>query len=318
MRKNIEQNKLEQIILTHFPEETPPYHFKRIPTGRFNDSFFVSTDSRELVLRIAPPQNTGLIFYEKNMMAQEPGLHKIIREQTDIPVPDIYVYDTSHSVIDSDYLIMEKIDGTAATDASFLSQEQWDKVLYQVGGYLRELHSITGRKYGYLGEHHPMEPQRDWGSAFGIMWEKLVNQIMEVEGYSKEEGDFFLKLLDNAKEIFRHNPPSSLLHMDVWHQNIIVDESGSVTGIIDWDRALWGDVEIEFAVLDYCGISEPAFWEGYGIKRDFSYEAQIRNVFYLLYEIQKYIIIYATRRHNPSTMEQYRNHAFALAQKLME
>lgn len=45
----------------------------------------------------------------------------------------------------------------------------------------------------------------------------------------------------------------------VQQTNILIDNQGSVTGIVDFDRALWGDVEIEFAVLDYCGISEPAF-----------------------------------------------------------
>ncbi|WP_256973118.1 aminoglycoside phosphotransferase family protein [Nostoc sp. T09] len=59
-----------------------------------------------------------------------------------------------------------------------------------------------------------------------------------------------------------------LLHMDVWFQNILVDSAGNVTGLVDFDRALWGDPEIEFAVLDYCGISEPAFWRGYGRERD--------------------------------------------------
>ncbi len=47
--------------------------------------------------------------------------------------------------------------------------------------------------------------------------------------------------------------------MDVWAQNILVDSMGNVSGLVDFDRALWGDPEIEFAVLNYCGISEPAF-----------------------------------------------------------
>jgi len=83
--------------------------------------------------------------------------------------------------------------------------------------------------------------------------------------------------------------------MDIWSQNVLVDAEGNVTGLIDFDRALWGDKEVEFAVLDYCGISEPAFWRGYGMERDLSEPARIRQVFYLLYEIQKYIVIYHYR-----------------------
>ena len=150
------------------------------------------------------------------------------------------------------------------------------------------------------------------------MWNKMVNQIVDVEGYSKVEGQFFTELLEKHIEIFEHNSVSSLLHMDIWHQNIILDGNGKVVGIVDWDRALWGDVEIEFAVLDYCGISEPPFWKGYGKERDTSESVQLRNIFYLLYEIQKYIIIYATRRYNPMTKEQYKNQVFRIAESIKQ
>jgi fructosamine-3-kinase len=89
-----------------------------------------------------------------------------------------------------------------------------------------------------------------------------------------------------------------------------------LTGLLDWDRALWGDPEIEFAVLDYCGISEPAFWEGYGAERDRSPEAEVRRVFYLLYELQKYIFIRRVRRNRPDQAEQYRRRSLDLARQL--
>jgi len=89
-----------------------------------------------------------------------------------------------------------------------------------------------------------------------------------------------------------------------------------LTCLLDWDRALWGDPEIEFAVLDYCGISEPAFWEGYGRRRDESPEAQVRRVFYLLYEIQKYIVIRRVRYGSPAKAEPYRRQSLQLARTL--
>jgi fructosamine-3-kinase len=110
---------------------------------------------------------------------------------------------------------------------------------------------------------------------------------------------------------------ASLLHMDIWHQNILVDENGRVTGIVDWDRALWGDPEIEFAVLDYCGISEPAFWEGYGQPRDESEAARIRQVFYLLYELQKYIVIRQGRGHDPASARNYKRQVMQIVHQYL-
>ena len=100
--------------------------------------------------------------------------------------------------------------------------------------------------------------------------------------------------------------------MDVWAQNILVDEGGRLTGLVDWDRALWGDPEIEFAVLDYCDVSTPAFWQGYGRARDPSEPAQVRRLFYLLYEIQKYIVIHHGRHQNPPSARRYKQHVLEL------
>ena len=45
-------------------------------------------------------------------------------------------------------------------------------------------------------------------------------------------------------------------------------------------------------------ISKQPFWEGYGGNRDESDEARVRNFFYLLYEMQKYIVIRHGRDHD--------------------
>jgi fructosamine-3-kinase len=134
--------------------------------------------------------------------------------------------------------------------------------------------------------------------------------------YSRDEAAMMRDLLDRHLALFDRPVPSSLLHMDIWHQNILVDEAGNVTGLVDWDRALWGDPEIEFAVLDYCGISGPAFWEGYGRERDLSPAARIRRVFYLLYELQKYIVIRQGRNRDPAGARRYKQQVMQLARQI--
>ena len=104
--------------------------------------------------------------------------------------------------------------------------------------------------------------------------------------------------------------------MDIWAQNILVDPEGNVTGLVDWDRALWGDAEIEFAVLDYCGISTDAFWRGFGRPRDTSPEARVRWVFYHLYELQKYIVIRTLRSRRPREAARYKDRALHILRQL--
>jgi fructosamine-3-kinase len=180
------------------------------------------------------------------------------------------------------------------------------------------MHALTARQYGYLGAHRPMDPQPTWWQAFRAMWNALLDDTVVAGGYSAQEAEGMRTLLDAYASEFARPAPAALLHMDVWSQNILVDEEGTVTGLVDLDRALWGDPEIEFAVLDYCGISEPAFWEGYGQERDRSPAAQIRQRFYLLYEVQKYVAIHLWRRDDPVGAQRYKVHSFRLAAPLFE
>jgi aminoglycoside phosphotransferase (APT) family kinase protein len=163
-----------------------------------------------------------------------------------------------------------------------------------------------------------MLPQESWADAFGIMWNSLLDDVVACGTYSSVEAQAFRELYLQYRPVFDRPVASSLLHMDVWAQNILVDREGNVTGLVDFDRALWGDVEIEFAVLDYCGISEPPFWAGYGSERDMSPDALVRQRFYLLYEVQKYMPIAIWRRNDTEQARGYKEYSFKLAMGLIE
>lgn len=302
-RQQFSYEMLSQCIHRHIPESDEEMTITSISTGNFNTSYFVALNEQEYVLRIAPLKDAVYVFYEKNMMRQEPGIHALLLEKTTIPVANIIAYDDSGDIIPHDFLLMERLPGKPFS-SSFAVDEA--VVLQQIGSHLAQAHQLTAKAYGYLGEHAPMPPQSSWNEAFWLMWHKMIDDVAAVGYYTPEECSSLLTLLDKHEPLFDRTVPSSLLHMDVWGQNILVNEQGNVTGLLDWDRALWGDPEIEFAVLDYCGISKPAFWEGYGQQRDRSKASQVRNIFYLLYEIQKYIVIRHERDHDPETAKQYK------------
>jgi fructosamine-3-kinase len=286
-----------------------------IQTGLFNTSFFVHTGTGEYVLRVAPSPESVFLFYERDMMKQEPAIHACIREKTSVPVAEIVAFDQSHEILNRDFIIMQRLPGIPLSDTRFADN---DLIMGEVGHCLAQVHACTEKQYGYLGAHRPMEPQQRWIDAFVIMWRKLLEDIEETGLYSKSEKESLLRLLDKYLPLFNRDTPASLLHMDIWAQNILVNDTlSSLTGLVDWDRALWGDPEIEFAVLDYCGISTPSFWEGYGMKRDTSHEAQMRTVFYFLYELQKYIVIYHGRHSDTGRARGYKRQAMQIVNRVL-
>lgn len=304
--------QLKAWVEHHCPDGPPP-NLVRIPTGKFNDSYFVEQGDTKSVLRVAPPDDTAFLFYERNMMRQEPGLHSLLRERTGVPVAEVRAFDDTRELLPVDCMLMERLPGGPLSETPV---SDVDRVLHRVGQFLREVHDLTEAHYGYLGEHRPMTPQPTWADAFSVMWNRLLDDVVATGHYSAAEADHLRRLLDRHIAVFDTGTPARLLHMDIWAQNILVDRGGQVTGLVDWDRALWGDPEIEFAVLDYCGISEPAFWEGYGQPRDTSAEHDLRRVFYLLYELQKYIVIRHGRSRDPAAARRYRDQSLRLAAQI--
>ncbi len=315
------QRTIARILSDRMP--AADFRMRPISTGRHNTSFWVEAAGGPYVLRIAPPGDTRLLFYERDMMRQEPQIHALVGARTDIPVPEIIFYDFTRKRLDRDYLLMRALPGKPLSQERALPGPQLDHAMRQTGAFLRQLHSLTAltclgtHAYGYLGNHRPMEPQPTWPQAFRVMWNKLVDDVESCGCYSKDEAGAVRGLLDRFLRMFDHSVESCLLHMDVWSENILVDSRGKVTGLVDFDRALWGDVEIEFAVLDYCGITTPAFWKGYGAARETSPAARIRRMFYLLYELQKYMPIYVWRRPNSETrVQRFRQQAMGMLAQL--
>ncbi len=289
---------------------------KKVKTGKFNQTFIgtvnnqnskIKLNSNKIVLRIAPPDDAGFVFYEKNMMAREPAIHKLVADNTEIPIPEIYYYDNSRDIVNRDYLLMEYLSGTPLSEKK-VSPEQKKSILKNTGKYLRELHkNCRKKKFGYPDGTNAKQGY-NWSEVFSEMWKSLIDDNSRCGVYDQKETEKAKKIIDIHLENFNKDIEAVLLHMDVWSQNILVDNKGEITGIVDWDRALWGDPEIEFAVIDYVGFDKPSFWEGYGLKPDKTEEFKIRKEFYHLYEVQKYPVIWKLRGGETEKIKQYKKY----------
>lgn len=284
--------------------------------GKFSEAFAVSNeDNEQFVLRIAPPDSVLQLFYEYRMMRQEPGIHRRLLEETSVLVPEILAHDFSRRLIDRDFLIMPRLRGNPLSSVT-LKSSATDRAFREWGQYVAQIHTVTDldNRFGYLGERKCMEPQASWREAFRVMYRKELDDICSCGVYSQTQADDAMALLEDCLEIFGACQTSTLCHGDLWVTNLLVQPDGEVTGVIDFDRACWGDIEWDFAIAEYCGITRPAFWEGYGrMANTQSGDAAIRRLFYLLYEHQKYIIIsMSSRRNDPRRAGRYAHECLAI------
>lgn len=247
-----------------------------VGAGHYNDSYYIDSDKGKFVLRIAPPDSVPKLFYEIDMMKSEVNIHRVVRQHTDLPVPEIIYHDFSRDIIDADFLIMEYLEGSPR----YLDEKE-------LGGYVRQLHAIKSDQCGYPERQAPTG--KIWHDIFQTYVELIFKDCLSCGIIDSDEYAHFISIYEKHSGVIP-DVSSSLLHLDLWSQNILT-VNGRITGILDFDRGLYGDPELEFAVLDTYGYSSPEFFEGYGTPRPTDAKAQIRQRLYIVYELIKYAFI---------------------------
>ena len=257
-----------------------------VRAGLYNDSYYVDSDKSKFVLRIAPPDSIPKLFYEIDMMKSEVNIHRLVREQTNLPVPEIVYHDFSQDLLDRDYLIMEYMEGSSG----FFDDKE-------LGHYVKQLHTIKSEQCGY--PERAAANGENWPDVFFSYAELIFNDCLSCGVIDNDEHEQFLSIYEKYRDAVADVCPS-LLHLDLWTQNILTID-GRITAILDFDRGLYGDPELEFAVLDTYGHSSPEFFEGYGEPRPADSKAQVRQKLYIVYELIKYAFIRVARGKNMAT-----------------
>ena len=102
---------------------------------------------------------------------------------------------------------------------------------------------------------------------------------VRVMTYEKISIDQMWLCLDRDKTVFEEVSESKLVHWDCWDGNIFI-HSGKVTGIIDWERSIWGDPLMEVGFRTYA--DNICFQKGYGI-RSLTENQERRALWYDIY-----------------------------------
>ena len=249
--------------------------------GLYNEACILECSADRYVLRIAPPDEQPKLFYEKKMMRSEPGIHRAVRSRTDVPAPEVVHHDFSRQHLDRDFVVMEFLPGDSGS---------FDRA--ELGDYVAQVHGICGEEYGYPDREAPTG--EEWVEVFRTYVRKIFDDCLRAGAIDQDEHTRFLDFYDERWDAVGHEVQPRLLHLDLWSANILVQD-GRISGILDFDRGMYGDPELEFAVLDTYGNTTPRFFEGYGESRPRGAAARTRRNLYLVYEIIKYAFIRLAR-----------------------
>ena len=250
--------------------------------GWFNAAYNIRlSDGREVILKIAPPKNAEVMTYEKNLMATEVAAMQLVRQNPLIPAPEVYFFDQARDLCDADYFFMEKIQGENLEHVKDkLSPEVMQKIEFRIGEIVREINRFSGSYFGYDG--NPDLRTDTWKDTFI----KIIDSLLDDAARKKVKFDFSYEelrdaVMSHASALEEVTQPC-LVHWDAWHLNFFVKD-GAVSGILDFERALWADplMEAQFRALFFGQGITPSL-RGYG-KTSFTHAEEQRNYLYVLH-----------------------------------
>lgn len=254
---------------------------QELKEGWFNVAYQMRlADGREVVLKIAPPCEAEVMLYEKNIMATEVATMRLARQNPIIPVPEIYYYDDAHDLCDADYFFMEKLSGENLEHVkASLPPEKREAIELRIGEIIRTINGFAGTYFGYDG--NPELRATTWKEAFI----KIVEAVLEDGKRKNVVYDFSYDALRAAVQ--KHAPALEevttpcLVHWDAWDPNFFVKDS-QVTGILDFERALWAEPLMEAQFRYFGGDRVTNSLRGYG-KTSFTPVEEQRNQLYSLH-----------------------------------
>ncbi|MBK1809809.1 aminoglycoside 3'-phosphotransferase/choline kinase family protein [Clostridium sp. YIM B02505] len=231
--------------------------------GFFNVAYMVIlSDGRQVVLKIAPPKDALIMTHEKNIMQTEVEVMRLIKNKTDIPIAEVLYYDNSHELCETDYFFMSRLDGESLNSVQEkLSEEKIRNVRYKTAVLNLKINSITGNKFGYYGQLDKQGVK--WTHVFYDMIKDTINDAKALNIDIGVESEVIEQLFLRDIKAFEEVKVPKLVHWDLWAGNIFIDD-GQITGLIDFERCLWGDELMEVGFRTHNQNRE--FFSGYGIE----------------------------------------------------
>ncbi|MET9244885.1 phosphotransferase [Nonomuraea sp. NPDC003709] len=220
-------------------------------------------DGSEVVLKLSPPGDAGLLAYERDIIRTE-ALFYPLSEGAGVPQPRLL-----HACLDGPvpHLIMTAVEGVPWWDAAErLAEEESRQLRSTLGQYVAALHRIKGTEFGY--PHLPGMRAATWREAFLAMVDGLLADAVRFDADLPWPADEIARAVRADAGALDEVTEPALVHFDLWPGNILLDldrRPPRIAALIDHERAFWGDPLADFVSLDVYGRAEhdPDLLRGY-------------------------------------------------------
>ncbi|GHH04748.1 phosphotransferase family protein [Streptomyces lanatus] len=228
--------------------------------GWFNTAYRVLLDDgRPAVVKLAPPPDAEVLRYERGILATEAMVYRRIEKlpQGDVPTPELL-----H--VGEEFLAVSVLEGVPWDKAADrLPPATGRELRRQLGAVVARLHTLSPEdgRFGYPAAESALSAP-DWRTAFTAMVDSLLDDAARWRSpLDATPADIRTLVAEGADALDEITEPR-LVHYDLWPGNIFISGPGDrghprVTGLIDHERAFWGDPAAELVSLALGGDAGP-------------------------------------------------------------
>ena len=301
--KELKKEELNKIVENYFGIGIK-FKERLISGGLFNTTYYIEIpeENKKVILRVGHVNRDLLMPFELNLMKGEEYVYKLC-ENNKIPCSNVLLCDTEKKIINRDYMMVEYVESKALSEIK-ISEDIENKLYYEVGQHISKLHSITSEKFGRVYDVSEDNGFSLWSEYLIDEVSKLSNKIRKFNIFDEEQLELFKSCIYKYKEILDEVKTPHLVHGDLWAGNILVENKNNnfnIAAIIDADRAIFGDIEFEFANP---WITNEHFIKGYGKELSNDTKSEIRKKIYsLLYSLIDSYVWYVEYDNNELGLE---------------
>ena len=167
-----------------------------------------------------------------------------------------------------------------------LSPEENNAIEFQLGQITAQINQFVNPTFGYYALGREFD---NWPDAFRWMCELLFADATRYQIALDLSEQVFFEKFDEHRTIFAEVTQPQLVHWDLWAGNIFVELEGdmpTISGIVDFERALWGDPLMESYPGRLGGI--PHYIAGYGEDLFATQSQRLRRICYNILFVSDY------------------------------
>jgi len=294
-RQAVSGEELSAAVCEAFGRGTAIPAARELTDGMFNAVWLMELDRvGVVVLKVAPSPDMPLLTYEHHIMRTEALFLRPAANTA--PMPALHHAGFDRIRIGRDFLVTSALRGTSWHRArKRLTSPVRRRLRHELGQLVAGLHQIHGPAFGYPQPETGLHGNR-WAEVFLTMLDAVLTDAERFEvslpvppGHVRELAAAQVPALDEVIT-------PTLVHFDLWEGNIVLDTGAAgprIEGLIDAERAFWGDPHADFVSLALFDDIEKdaAFVAGYreaGGQVDFTPRLRRRLT---LYQVYLYLIM---------------------------